>query len=288
MPPTGLLVTTSQSLLLIDPDSGTGWRLDEGRGLYYGIAVAGEQILVAARGRLVSSSVPPAAERGQILAFDRHWRSSVLPDAPFPLRDMHQILLYEDQLWVTCCFDNSIAIYDSRRQTWTRWHPLGLSPGEPEDNNHFNSLAIFDQQLCVLAHNRGDSDLLFFQLPERQLIATLPLGNQAHNIWRRGSAWATCSSGVGQLVSTDGWVVDTGGFPRGMAWVGAETWVGISEIAERGQRDFTTSELHLFNAVWERQRRIALVNEGLVLEVCPLPAGWTPPDSERLTFPVYS
>jgi hypothetical protein len=286
MEPIWLLVTTSKSLLLIDPQSGRGYRIDEGRGLYYGIAIDEDQIWVGARCRLVSSSIPQDEERGQILLFDRHWRCDALPPAPFPLRDIHQILLHQGQLWVTCSFDNAVAIYDDTRGEWSLWHPLGIPQGEPKDLNHFNTLAIFDQRLCVVAHNKGDSDLLFFQLPDGALVDSIRLGNQAHNVWRRGPAWAMCSSGEGKLVGTDGWTVETGGFPRGIAFLGAEICVGISEIAERAQRDFTTSQLALFNDRWELQQRIQLIDEGLLLEICPLPADWNPPVGELITFPV--
>ncbi len=283
-----LLVTTSKSFLLMDPRSGHSHRIDEGRGLYYGIASDNRRIWVGARNRLVSSELPPAEERGQILIFDRHWRCDALPAAPFPLRDIHQILLRQNRLWVTCAFDNCIAIYDGDSHQWMEWHPLGVPQDEPKDMNHFNSLEIFDQHLCVVAHNKGDSDLLFFQLPDYTLVNTVRLGKQAHNVWRRGSAWATCSSGEGKLVSTDGWTVETGGFPRGVVFLGEEICVGVSEIAERNQRDFTTGQLLFFDQQWRLDRSINLMDEGLVLDIYPLPIGWNPPARDLIEFPVVS
>ena len=70
MSPIWLLVTTSRSLLLLDGTSGRGYRLDGGRGLYYGLAPRGDRTYVAARNRLASSAVPAAEERGQILVLD--------------------------------------------------------------------------------------------------------------------------------------------------------------------------------------------------------------------------
>lgn len=287
MEPNWLLVTTSKSLLLIHRSSGQGYRIDEGRGLYYGMAMVGNQLWVGARHRLVSSSLPPEQERGQILVFNPDWRCHTALEAPFPLRDIHQILWHHDRLWVTCPFENSVAIYDPAGRHWVAWYPLGLPEDGPKDINHFNSLAIFDQRLCIVAHNKGASDLLFFQLPDCTLVDTIRLGQQAHNVWRHGNGWATCSSGEGKLVSTDGWTVETGGFPRGMAVLGEETCIGISEIAERHQRDLTTSQLLFYNPDWALQRRISLMNEGLVLDLAPMPETWalpTPP-STLIEFP---
>ncbi len=285
MESTWLLVSTSKSLLLINYLCGQAYRIDEGRGLYYGIATEYDQLWIGARRRLVSSAMPQEKERGQILLFDRHWCCDTLTESSFPLRDIHQILLHRDSLWVTCAFDNCIAIYERNHQQWETWYPLGIPQSDSKDVNHFNSLSVFNETLCMIAHNKGDSDLLFFQLPDRILTGSIQLGKQAHNIWQRGLAWATCSSGEGKLVSADGWTMETGGFPRGIAFLGAETCVGISEVAERSQRDFTTSQLLFFNDCWILKRRILLIDEGLVLEICPLPTGWSLPAKDLICFP---
>jgi|SRR3990167_5553446 len=57
-----LLLTTSQSFLLLDTDNGESYPLDRGHGLYYGIARNNDRIYVAARNRLVSSDVPQQDE----------------------------------------------------------------------------------------------------------------------------------------------------------------------------------------------------------------------------------
>jgi hypothetical protein len=118
-----LLLTTSQSLLLLDTDSGLATRLDSGRGLYYGLARDGDHLYVAARNRLVSSDVPAADERGEILIFDRRLQPCGSLRAPFPLRDLHEIAWHGGKLWATASHDNLVAVYDG--SGWQQWYPLG-------------------------------------------------------------------------------------------------------------------------------------------------------------------
>jgi hypothetical protein len=265
-----LLVTTSHSILEVDSATGAITPVHRGLGLYFGIATDGERYFVAARGRMVSAEMPPEAERGRILVFDKALRlhAEVIP--PIALRDMHEILWHRGKLWITCSFDNAVALHDAASGAWELWQPLGVPAQPPLDANHFNSLAVRDNRLFVMAHNRGPSELLAFQLPDRHLVIRTPLGEQAHNIrWRNGIP-LTCSSAEGVLVAADGWRVPVGGFPRGLLFAGDETFVGISEIAERKDRDLSTGRVAVFDREWNRVREIALEREGLVLDIHPL------------------
>ena len=106
---------------------------------------------------------------------------------------------------------------------------FGPTPQPPYDVNHLNSLAFDTGDLCVIAHNRGPSELLRFDPSSRALRSRTPFGLQSHNIRRtREGALVTCSSGDGTLVSLDGWCLEIGGFPRGIALYEDETYVGIS------------------------------------------------------------
>ena len=53
-----LLVTTSNSLLLLDGGSGSGWRIDSGKEHYYGIARGMGVFYVGNRYRSNASAVP--------------------------------------------------------------------------------------------------------------------------------------------------------------------------------------------------------------------------------------
>lgn len=272
-----LLITTSQSFLLLDSSSGQAHVLDRGHGLYYGIAHHGEHIFVAARNRLVSSTSDPADERGEVLMFDRSLALCQRLQAPFPLRDLHEIAWHDGKLWLTSSYDNMIAIWDGK--LWERWYPLGVQ--EAGDVHHFNSF-LFDQGLVwILAHNRGPSELLGFSLATRELVRTIPMGNCAHNIWRENGELYSCSSAESRLLGADGFVLDTGGFPRGVAFDASTRCVGISALTERKLRDFTSGKVMVFERDWSPRHEIDMAGEGLILDLCRLPPGFGLPAAAR-------
>ena len=264
------LVTTSRSLLVFEAATRRIERVHGGAGLYYGIDVGRDRIHVAARRRMVSSDVPPHTENGVVLVFDHKLRELGPIAAEFALRDMHQLRTHAGKLYVTCSFDNFIAIFDGA--SWQQWYPLGEPQGEPRDINHFNTVEFIDDKLCVVAHNKGASEVLLFDKQTLQLQERFQLGVQAHNVWRTNGEWRVCSSAEGKLLGSQGFEVATGGFPRGV-WIGKDyALVGISELAERQDRDFTSSEIIILDSAWRECGRVGLPSEGLVLDIAPLPA----------------
>lgn len=260
-----LLVTTSHSLILLNPENWQAWRLTANQGLYYGLAQDHQYIYVAARGRLVSSDVPPESERGKIIIYDKSLRKVNELAATFPLRDIHEIAIIDRKLWVTCSFDNKIAILDG--DVWSEWFPLGEPLSEPYDKNHFNSIAEFGNEVCVVAHNKGASELYFFDKFTRKQKKVIPLGKAAHNVWLENGSFYTCSSAEGMIRSSSGESINVGGFPRGIVTDDKYNYLGISEVAERKDRDFTDGCVKVFNKSWEEQLNIILQGEGLILDL---------------------
>jgi hypothetical protein len=113
----------------------------------------------------------------------------------------------------------------------------------------------------------GASEMLRFDAHTRQIAESILLGNQAHNLWRENGHLYTCSSGEGLIVGTDGFRLDIGGFPRGVAFEGNYRCVGVSELAERGDRDLTTGRILIFNKDWKLLKKIFIENEGLILDL---------------------
>ena len=270
-----LIVTTSHSLLTLDLDSGRLQTRHRGRGLYYGLAAHSttDTHWVAARGRLVSDTSPMAEESGAILVLDAAWNERDCRHAPFPLRDLHEIAWHRDTLWATCSHDDLVALCRSDG-VWRRWWPLGEPPpGAEPDRFHFNSLFFESELVWVLAHRRGPSRLLAFPLDAAlagrtvEPVRVLDLGVQAHNIWRMDGALCTCSSAEGCLVSTSGWRLEVGGFTRGIARLPHGWAVGVSELAERRERDWTTGSVVVFDEQWREIGRLELPGEGLVLDL---------------------
>ena len=287
-----LLLTTSHSFLCLDTDSGEFHPLDRGRGLYYGIAQHQNRLYVAARNRLVSSTVDPKEERGEILIFDPSLQPCGALRAPFPLRDMHEIAWHDDTLWITCSYDNMIACYHPHDERWERWFPLSEGAENNEnteefcDTHHFNSFLLDDAQLWLVAHNRGASELLAFSPATRALTQRIALGQCAHNLWRENGTLFTCSSAEGKILGAHGLSIDTGGFPRGIVSTENARYLGISALAERQERDFTTGKIRIYDTNWHWQKDIELPGEGLILDLKPLPNGFRParPQNEKTSM----
>jgi hypothetical protein len=265
-----LLVTTSNSLLLIETRNGLGYRLDTGRHHYYGVTRKLGGYFVGVRYRPNTSVTSKAQESGKILHFDQSMRFVDEISPPFPMRDIHQILVHDNKLWVTCSYDNMIAVFDGN--DWDAWYPLGTPQQEPFDINHFNSVVGFGNELCVVAHNLSrstgkPSELLFFKLPEKVLIRRLSLGSSAHNVWLHNGSLMTCSSGEGRLLSVNGCTVETGGFPRGVAYLQREICIGISEFASRPDRDLGRGWIKIFDPYWNLCRTIEITEEGMVTDL---------------------
>lgn len=267
MPSIRVLATTSRSFLCLDISTGNKQVIHSGDGLYYGIAVSPDHVFVAARRRMVSSDTSAAQEAGVIHVFDHALRlvDTLIP--PFQLRDLHGIAFDEGVLWAICSFDDMVAQWDGYE--WRKWYPLGEPTGVAKDVHHFNSFYFENDIVWLLAHNRGPSELLGYSKRNLELVSRVQLGVQAHDIWREDDQLFTCSSGVGQIVSKDGFSLNTGLFPRGYSRVDDYRLVGLSELAERHQRDYTTSIIRCYDQNWELCGEIKLENEGLVLALTP-------------------
>ncbi|MDR3569724.1 MAG: hypothetical protein P4L43_16985 [Syntrophobacteraceae bacterium] len=238
---------------------------------------------MGARYRANTSQVPKEEERGGILCFDQwlSYKSELQP--PFPLRDIHQILVHDGKLWVTCPFDNMIGVYDGASRE--AWRPLGIPSGERRDVNHFNSLTGWGNKLCIVAHNWSGvtgkpSELHFFGLPDRGRRRSIAPGNQAHNAWLHEGEIMTCSSGEGRLVGLGGKSIQTGGFPRGIAYLDGEICVGISEFAERPDRDLGNGWFQIFDSQWKLPRTIKMTGEGMVTDMMAI----TPIEAEQIIY----
>ena len=283
-----LLVTTSTSVLRIKKPLGTfatqAGVVHQGRGLYYGLAPDPEgAIWVAARGNRVSDAASSAEERGRLIKLSSGG-VTLGPTAPQPLRDAHGLTVAHNALWLACSYDDVIAIYSLASDSWTWWRPLPLDADAEPDRFHFNTLFFEGGLVWVLAHRRGPSSLMAFSAAEALIGKTTPpletveLGQQAHNIWRQADGeLCTCSSIEGCPLGSNGWRLDTGGFPRGVVQA-ADGWVvGISELKERSERDFSDARLRFYDTHWRLTDELLLPGVGMVLDIMAIPQSLTLP-----------
>jgi hypothetical protein len=264
-----LLVTTSRSFLLLNPLNGEAKVIDSGRGLYYGIAFSKESIFVAARRNedCFEYVDQRGEEEGVILVYDDRLRFTQELHAPFPLRDIHQIMFFDNRLWVTCAWDDMIAIHDCTG--WRQWRPFEDSDATGKDLHHLNSLWADEGSLYVLAHKHGPSEIWQFDHPSLRPLGKTVLGNHAHNIWRKNGDLFTCNSRFGTVESVRGFRLEVGGFTRGAVVTETFCAVGVSEIAGRGRRHAHSVKgwIYLYEPGWSFSRAVELEGEGQILDV---------------------
>lgn len=263
-----LLVTTSKSFLAIDTETSEEKIIHTGKGLYFGIALADDFIFVGARNSedCFDYLGKQSAEKGEILVFDYQLQLQKIIQAPFALRDIHQILWFDNKLWVTCSRDNLVALYDLHG--WGKWYPAEELSARGEDINHFNSLFYDGRELHILAHNFGASEIWSFSYPGLEIIAKLQIGNQAHNIWTHGDRdFFICDSLNGAVASVQGECVEIGGFPRGVVATADKTYIGTSDIAERSERSAVSSKIIVFDMNWQRLTEFRITGQGQLLDM---------------------
>jgi len=267
------LISTTNDLLLLDLQADRLYQVDSGNGLYYGICHHAGAVYALCRHSVRGPEDPTvrSAESGSLLVFDSRLQLQEKLRPEFPMRDVHGMAVIDQQLWITCSYDNLVAIFDLRTKRWSQWYPSPNPEARCTDVNHFNTVALMDGRLCVVAHNFGQSQLFFYEYPSRQLISSVALGYEAHDVFRIHKRLATCDSAHGALVSIDGSQIRTGGFPRGVCITEEEILLGISMTTQRSQRHLMSAILRRYTKDWVFQADYVLEEAGMILAVERLP-----------------
>jgi hypothetical protein len=265
------LVSTSHHILLLDPSRKTAYTVHSGKGLYYGLCVHRGRVIAGCRHRLPSrDEAERAEERGSLLVFDERLDVKEEVQPPFPLRDLHGMTSFDDIVWVTCSFDDLVAIFDPATGTWRKWYPSADPLAHGRDVHHYNTIAKIGDRIVLLAHNLGRSHVVSYRYPSLELDRVRPLGLHAHNVFAVGGSLATCSSGEGLLMSESGWRLRTGGFPRGFAATDDVKLVGISRNASRDERSDVDGVIRVFDDAWRFQMDYVLRGVGMILDILPV------------------
>jgi len=265
------LISTSQHILLLETSQNTAYRVHSGNGLYYGLCLHRGRVIAGCRNRLpCSDNSQRAEERGSLLFFDARLHVEAELQPPFPLRDLHGLALIDERVWVTCSFDNLVAIFDPATESWNRWYPSPDPLARDRDVHHFNTIAKIGDCIALLAHNWGPSLMFFYRYPSLELERVRPLGTQAHNVFAVAGSLATCSSAEGLIVAESGWQLRTGGFPRGFAASEGVTLVGLSRSASRDERAGADGVIRVFDDGWRFQTDYVLRGVGMILDILPI------------------
>ncbi|HEX3745592.1 MAG TPA: hypothetical protein VHW09_16735 [Bryobacteraceae bacterium] len=277
------LVSTTHHLLAIDPEERKLWRVHSGSGLYYGLAKDDkERLYVGCRNAVLGPQDESVreTEAGSILVLDRGLRPIDELQPPFPLRDVHGMDCFDGRLWVTCSFDNMVAIRDLTTGEWSRWYPAPNPNDRGHDVHHFNTVCRMEGQICIVAHRFGPSELLFYDRDTLQLNSAIALGAYSHDVFRIKGAIATCSSRDGRMVSMRDDEVRTGNVPRGIALTPSGNLMGISVNSRRAERHVQSGILRWYTPDWHFRADYLLPRVGMVLAI--LEAGEDAYDWENL------
>jgi hypothetical protein len=92
------------------------------------------------------------------------------------------------------------------------------------------------------------------------------LGVGLHNVWAQDENIWSCSSGEGALLSTSGerFVVPTPGFVRGIAQIGEQKYVGVSQKLDRGDRTDSDCSVVLMGSDQTILRKYTFTGLGMI------------------------
>ena len=259
------LVSTSQSLILINSGTFDIKTIHHGSGLYYGICSNQDFIFVASRNRQVSSRIPRSREKGNIKIFTHKldYVDTLYP--PFALRDIHEIKWHQNKLWITCSYDDLIVIWDGHN--WIKWFPEYNDYLSPKDLKHYNSICFDSNIIYLLAHRWGKSMIYLYDINSLKFLSKFSLGVMSHNLWFDSGSLHTCSSHEGTIITRNKVIANPGGFTRGYSSNDEYRIVGKSEIAERSKRDYSFSQLVVYRLDWSYVSHFSLGRLGLVLDI---------------------
>ena len=267
---TRFLVSTTHHLLALDPESHTAWRVYSGSGSYFGLAKGEDGLLyVGCRNQILGDydEEVRGGQQGTILVLDHTFRVVEVLQPPFPLRDLHGIACFDGCIWVTCALDNMVAICDLATRDWVCWYPAPDPHDRDQDVHHFNTIQLIDEQVCLVAHHYGPSEVLFYDYPSLQLVSAIPLGAFSHDLFFFKDALATCSSADGWIVNRRGQHLRTGGFPRGIVTTPEGNLAGISVNCSHDERQLQDGILRWYTSDWEFKTDFVLPRVGMVHSV---------------------
>jgi hypothetical protein len=175
-----------------------------------------------------------------------------------------------------------IAIYDLNRRSWRRWYPAPNPNDRDIDVHHINTVEFVRNQVWIIAHQFGSSQLLIYDYPTLDLHSSISLGRMAHNLFSFRGAVATCSSADGYIVNQKGEKLRTGNFPRGMAASKMGHLVGMSIHASRSERHKQSGILRWYTPEWDQEADYFLPTVGMILDIISIDSAQYSWESQEL------
>lgn len=212
-------------------------------GQFYGLTFLG--------GDLLAFQAFPALNRGRIIRIT-DGNVKIINDRMDA--GCHQIDVFEDHIYVTDTYGNSVIKLDNQGSQVERYFPFGtLSSGRGSSNYvHLNSIFFTEDSVCLMCHNETSktgrkSKIVVLDRDFSSLLSEIEVGENAHNVVVRGGVFNWCNSGAGLLSSSVGKNVSFDNFTRGLSVTDRYVVVGESEYAKRQHRTRVGGWLNFFD-----------------------------------------
>lgn len=264
-----LIVGTYGAYLILDPETGDYDIFKRHHQLYHWGITWSDRFLVTCVWLGISTT---------FLFYDRNFKriETIKPPEHRSIIAPHQILWFDDKLWIANTQYDYANIYDFDNKSWEIWRMFNEKTYRgPEkrggDIYHMNGVWFYDGHVFVCAHNKQrPSFISIFEYPSLKYIETLDVGRMIHNIWCENGEFFTCSSGDGKIITTTGKeVVRTGGFPRGVSITDKYNCIGISPHHFHGckKRNEVDGEIQIYDKNWNLIRVFVTRGFGQVYEM---------------------
>jgi len=230
--PETVLVASFTALMALDVQKQTWQTIHEGRGKYFGMAVLDKD-------RLVVVSRPDGALADDLLVFDRV-TAALIEAIRLPSTDTHQIRRHGHDLYVTSTGTGQLLKLDIDQLDQAQ-PPTIVCAFDAED--HVNSVFVSDDQIAVLLHKFGPSQVVWLSLPTgREIRRHSGIGRNSHDIEPWNDQLIVCGSAEGSVlqVGAEGntrviWHNDET-FTKGLAVLDGVALVGQSAPSTRIKR----------------------------------------------------
>lgn len=163
------------------------WKLLEGLGPYFGISWNENKLFILDRNKKKGEIIRVFNTKLELI--DNIYINKVL--------DGHQILWYENKLFITDTAHNGLVIYDGKINyvNWTNY---------TTDVNHINSLAPFGKNKLLVCYNNGKHPTDYSQLVELNIVNCKAkilkrIGVMLHNFCN----YYCCNSGKKSVIKLD-------------------------------------------------------------------------------------
>lgn len=193
-------------------------------------------------------------------------------------RQIHQIIFYENKIWMVSPATSSIIIYDLFQKQIFNFDLIEKKIKKEytrEDIHHFNSILVHDSKIYISAHNHKETSFILEFTKNLKLIKKHnEMGNQIHCVYVENNVIYTLdSNGSKKIKNNKNELLDIGckknDFMRGLAVSKNKFYVGVfvegKYREDRLKGDGIIKVINKNN--WKVEKEIIIENSGDIAEV---------------------